>query len=238
MIERDCVYGGGEETVTGWLCAPEPASRKRHPGVLVVHGAHGLDDHVVSSSRRIAALGYAVFAVDLWGERKQPKGPDEFGPLLGRYAGDRDYWFSRIDAACAALAGQPETDATRIGAAGYCFGGASVLEYVRMGGRIAAGVSLHGGLDMVADDWSRAVAGTGILIATGADDPLAKSEDRMRIENAMSAAGIVWETDLYGGVRHAFSEPDTPATPPFAAYDAHADRRSFQAMTAFFAAML
>lgn len=238
MIERDVSYGADAEKKIAYFCAPADAAAQKRPGILVIHGAHGLDDHIIQSTRKIAALGYSVLAGDLWGGRKHPKGPEEFGPILGRFGQDRAFWFASLAEARDILCAQPEVDASRIGAAGYCFGGASVLEFVRMGGAIKAGVSFHGGLDMVADDWTQAIAGTEILIATGAEDPLAKLEDLARVETGMSAAGVVWEANIYSGARHAFTEPDTPHTPPFAGYDARADRRSFDAMCSFFRALL
>ena len=46
----------------------------------------------------------------------------------------------------AVLAGQPECDAGRLAAIGYCFGGTTVLELARSGADLKAVVGFHSGL--------------------------------------------------------------------------------------------
>lgn len=230
LQKQDIEYFHGGTRMLGAYRAPADASESL-PGVLVVHGAAGLTDHVIGCAERIAALGYATLAVDLWGDRRLLTNPADIGPMLGRFAGDRNLWMGRFEAARAVLASMPVVDANRLAAVGYCFGGATVLEHVRMAGRLRAVVCVHGGLDLVADDWSAAGEGE-VLICTGAEDPMAKPEDLDRLQRAMSGAGVRWQVDLYSHARHAFTEPDRQGMPPFAAYDARADRRSWAAMGA------
>lgn len=74
--------------------------------------------------------------------------------------------------ALATLAALPQVDAGRLGAIGFCFGGSVVLELARDGADLKAVVSFHGVLTTKAP----AVAGktrAGVLVCTGADDPLA-----------------------------------------------------------------
>lgn len=230
-IASDLEYSYEGARMIGRYFAPEGASDL--PGVLVVHAAHGLGDHVLGCAQRIAELGYAVLALDLWGERRLLTDPTEIGPALGRFSSDHGMWMGRVEAARQALVASGAVDAGRIAVLGYCFGGSTALEFVRSGGDVRAAVSFHGGLDTVGDDWSLAGADGRVLILTGADDPLAPEADVRRIEAAMSEAGIGWETNLYGGARHAFTEPDHPKRPPFAAYHAYADIRSWSAMRDF-----
>ena len=52
----------------------------------------------------------------------------------------------------------------------------------------------------------------------------------------MNAAGVDWALTSYGGAVHAFTNPANGNDPSKgAAYDAQADRRSWQAMKDFFA---
>ncbi|WP_051356929.1 dienelactone hydrolase family protein [Azorhizobium doebereinerae] len=234
MPARDITYSGDGIEMIGHFVTPDGAGLR--PGILLAHGAHGLDELVIANAGRLAAQGYAVLAIDLWGARARPQGPHEIAARLEGCTGNRRAWMARVEAARAALLAQPDVDAARVGALGYCFGGSTVLEYVRTGGAVAGGVSLHGGLDLVADDWS-AARPARVLICTGSADPMATSEDLARITGAMGRAGLSWEADVYGGVRHAFTEPDGPHRPPFARYDANADRRSWAAMSDLFAAL-
>ncbi|ODT83671.1 MAG: hypothetical protein ABS76_01765 [Pelagibacterium sp. SCN 64-44] len=231
VAARDLAYGYGGAEMLGRFFIPEEQGER--PGILVLHGAHGVDGFILSRAERLAGLGHAVLAIDLWGGRELVSDPAAIGPRLGAFAGDRDMWMGRIEAARTALVAQPGVDNSRIGALGYCFGGTGVLEFARRGGAVKGVVSFHGGLDMVEDDWS-GQAGASVLICTGAADPMARQEDRVRVEAGMSAADVAWETNLYGGVKHAFTEPDHPGQPPFAGFDARAERRSWVAMREFF----
>jgi dienelactone hydrolase len=110
-----------------------------------------------------------------------------------------------------------------------------VLEYVRAGGAVAGAVSFHGGLDLVSTDWARANAGASVLVLTGAQDPMAPREVVSALQDAMTAAGVDWEVAAYGGAKHAFTNPhaDKAGKPEIIAYDARADRRSWNAFTLF-----
>src|SRR5215470_7861792 len=67
MLETKTItYRDGETHLTGFLAA-DPAAGQR-PGVLVVHGGAGLDDHAKGRARRLAALGLVAFACDMYGE--------------------------------------------------------------------------------------------------------------------------------------------------------------------------
>ncbi|MDS9469897.1 dienelactone hydrolase family protein [Paracoccus sp. MBLB3053] len=231
MIAEDISYSQDGLLMRGCLVAPEGAGDL--PGILLVHGAHGLNGFILGIANRLAGQGHAVLALDLWGRREQLSDPARIGEKLGACVRNRAGWMSRVEVARAQLAARPEVDPDRIGALGYCFGGATVLEYARSGGDVAGVVSFHGGLDLVSDEWGTQSRGP-VLICSGSDDPMATPEDLTRLTGAMSAAGVAWELDLYGGARHAFTEPDAPGRPPFARYDARADRRSWAAMSEFF----
>ncbi|WP_339109900.1 dienelactone hydrolase family protein [Thioclava sp. GXIMD4216] len=231
MTARDLAYSLAGTTMSGrFVCGDSPLPR---PALLLVHGAHGLDRFMLDTAVRLADLGFAVLAVDLWGGRALPEGPQQIEARIGACLADRAAWMARLEAARQALAAQPEADAARIGMLGYCFGGSSALEFIRTGGAVRCVASIHAGLDLVANDWSAASAGR-VLLCTGSDDPMAQSTDLQRLTAAMSAAAVPWEADIYGGARHAFTEPDAPGRPPFARYDAYADQRSWAAMADFF----
>ncbi len=234
MPAKDIAYICGGTDMLGYLATPERDGK--HPGILLVHGAHGLDEFITRVADRLAAQGYAVLALDLWGGRAHPNGPDDISRYLGGCVADRKAWTARVEAGRDILLRQPRTSGAQLGALGYCFGGSTVLEYVRTGGKIMGAVSFHGGLDLVLDDWGAASA-VRTLICTGSDDPMANQPDLTRVTTAMSAAGRPWEVNIYGGVKHAFTEPDAPGRPPFAEYDENADGRSWAAMSHFFSAL-
>src|SRR5207244_10776414 len=59
-------YRDGDTELTGFL-AWDDAGKHRRPGILVVHGGAGLDNHAKGRARRLADLGFVVFACDMYG---------------------------------------------------------------------------------------------------------------------------------------------------------------------------
>lgn len=221
----------------GYYCRPRESCRPL-PGLLLVHGAAGLNEQMMAHARSFAAQGYGVLAVDLWGQRRVLNRPEEFAAMITTMLSDRRQWMSRLDAARHSLEQQPDIDPHAIGAVGYCFGGTSVLDYIRTGHRLQAAVSLHGGLNNVGNDWAVAPDDCRVLILSGVNDLMATQQDLGRIQQGLNDAGIRWEQTLYGQTRHAFTEPDNPHTPAFARYDLLADQRSWHSALGFLAAVL
>ena len=236
IVSRDVEYAHNSTRMLGFFCVGDGAAALR-PGVLIVHDAFGLGDRMKAIAARLAGLGYAAFAVDLWGGRKTLTDRAEIGATIGRFTADRAMWMGRIAAAHAALKAEPGVDGARIGAIGYCFGGASVLECARVGADFKAVVSFHGGLEAVGDEWTPGRTKAKVLVTTGFDDPMAPPQALVALLQAMTKAGVAWEADVYGHVKHAFTNPDAHRNnrPDVFAYDAGADARSWGAMRALFA---
>ena len=53
----------------GYLAIPR--GRGPHPGVVVIHAADGLTNHMKDVADRLAQAGYAALAVDLFGDRNR-----------------------------------------------------------------------------------------------------------------------------------------------------------------------
>ncbi|WP_022882236.1 dienelactone hydrolase family protein [Gryllotalpicola ginsengisoli] len=234
LTARDIPYEHRGTRMTGYFCAPK-GGQTGLPGLVLVHDAFGLGEPMIRLAHRYAHLGFAVLAADVWGERKVPGSGEEIGPLIGGMVADREEWLGRIDSAHAALVAQPEVAGPETAIAGYCFGGASALEYVRVGGPVRAAVSVHGGLDLLAPDWHEATRSAQVLVCTGSADPMATAALRDALTTAMTDAGITWELDLYSGAQHGFTNPlsDLPGMPPGVAYDERASERAWAATESF-----
>jgi len=75
-----------------------------------------------------------------------------------------------------------------------------------------------------------------VLVQIGADYPIIPPEQRAAFEEEMKGAGVDWRMLVYGGAGHSFTNPAANALGrPGFAYDALADRRSWQAMLDLFA---
>ena len=238
LVTRDVEYLHDGTRMVGYLCAP--ADARRSAGVLLVHDAFGVSPDMVAVAHRLADLGHAVLVADVWGDRTLPATQPEIGPLIGGMVTDRPRWMGRLAAAHEAAGGQPEIDGSRLVVLGYCFGGSSALEYVRTGGAVLGAVAVHAGLDLLAPDWSARTPDARVLVCTGSADPMATAAMRTELQDAMTAADVDWELDLYSGAKHAFTSPrsqDSP-TPDVVAYDPRAAARSWDATTRFLRELL
>jgi len=196
------------------LC-PSGATR----GVLLIHGGSGRGDHERARGDRLAALGYAVYAPDLFG------GPPTRDTIMA-LVGDPIELRRRVVSAWRVLADRvPLTVAV-----GHCFGGLVALELARAESDVRAVVSLHG---MLSTRAPVPAIRPRVLACTGAADPFCPPEQRSAFEAEMTAAGADWQHLIFGGATHGFSVPDIARDG--CAYHADADRRSWSAMLALFA---
>ncbi len=226
-------YRHGQTVLEGYLAYDDAVAGKR-PGVVVVHEWMGLNDYAKKRAEQLAGLGYVAFAIDMYGKGVRPKGDKEAAALAGKYRGDRKLMRERAAAGLDALRSNPMTDPRRIAAVGYCFGGTTVLEMARSGAPLAGVVSFHGGLDTPTPEDARNIKGK-VLALHGADDPFAPAAQRAAFEDEMRKGGVDWQLVVYGGAVHGFTNPDNGTDKSKGlAYDANADRRSWEAMKAFF----
>lgn len=227
-------YTQGGTTLEGFLAWDE-ASTARRPGVLVVHQWMGVTDNERMRAEMLAKLGYVALAVDVYGKGVRPTSTQEAGALAGKYKGDRALLRARLVAGLEELQRHPLVDTSRIAAIGYCFGGTAALELARSGANVAGVVSFHGALDTPTPADAKRIKGK-VLVLHGADDPWVPSEQVLAFEREMRDAGVDWQLVAYGGAVHAFTQKEAGNdSSKGAAYNERADRRSWEAMRAFFA---
>ena len=233
----DFEYREGETVLQGYLAYDDSVQGKR-PGVLVVHEWTGIGPYVKHRVEQLAGMGYVALAADIYGKGVRPKNAAEAGRTMTIYRNDRALLRARVRAGLEALLKQPSVDPTRVAAIGYCFGGMTVLELARSGADIAGVVSFHGVLDTPTPEDARNIKAK-VLVLSGGDDPNVPMEQVAAFVKEMRAAHVNWELTLYGGTVHSFTNPDAGNDPSKgAAYNAQADRRSWQAMRDFFREIL
>jgi dienelactone hydrolase len=227
-------YKQGDQVLEGYLAWDDSVTGSR-PGVLVVHEWTGLGDYVKMRCRKLAELGYVAFGADIYGKGIRPVTPQEAGATAGKFKKDQKLMRARVNAALDVLRGNPLCDPKRMAAIGYCFGGTCVLELARSGAEVAGVVSFHGGLSTANPADAKNIRGK-VLVLHGGDDPHVPPKEVQAFEDEMRAAGVDWQFVAYGGAVHAFTNPSAGSDKSRgAAYNAAADRRSWEAMTALFA---
>ena len=141
---------------------------------------------------------------------------------------------ARVNAALDVLEKQPQVDTKRVAAIGYCFGGTTVLELARSGADIAGIVTFHGGLDAPTRDAKNIKC--KVLICHGADDPYVPATDVTALQDELRTAKVDWQMIYYSGAVHSFTRVSAGNdNSKGAAYNEHADKRSWEAMKDFFA---
>lgn len=225
-------YKRGEKVFEGLLVYPDSIQGKA-PGVLMIHNWMGVSEETKTQAERVAALGYVVFAADIYGKGVRPKSREEAAQLAGQYRGNRALFRDHLVLGLETLRAQPQVDSKRILASGYCFGGTGAIELARSGADVQGVVSFHGGLDSPTPADGGKIK-TKVLALHGADDPYVKAEDLAAFEKEMQTYKVDWQLVKYGGAVHSFTEKAAGQdVSKGAAYDAKADARSFEDFKAF-----
>jgi carboxymethylenebutenolidase len=125
----------------GYLATPDDDGP--HPGVVVVHEAYGLDDHIKNVTRRFAAAGYTALAVDLFTDRNRAICMARYmtGLLVGSIRGRG---IDDLKSALTFLAKLPNVDAQRMGAIGFCMGGGLAIAWACTDSRLKAIAPFYG----------------------------------------------------------------------------------------------
>lgn len=227
-------YQHGNVSLEGWQAHDDTKSGKR-PAVLVVHQWKGLSDYEKKRAEMLAELGLNVLCVDIYGKGVRPANPKDAGAEAGKYKSNRSLLRDRVNVGLEILKKHPLTDTSRIAAIGYCFGGTTVLELARSGANVAGVVSFHGALDSPAPADGKNVK-CRVLALHGADDPFVPQKDVDAFSAEMRDAKVDWQLVSYGGSVHSFTLWDAGNdNSKGAAFNEKADKRSWEAMKAFFA---
>ena len=139
---RSIAYECEGTTLTGYFADNAPNTKK--PAILVAHEAFGINDHIRARTRRLAELGYAAFALDMYGVEGIPLSEAvrrhiELMSTPGRM-------LTRASAALRLLMALPGVDQNRMAAIGFCQGGITALELARSGAPIQCAVGFHPGV--------------------------------------------------------------------------------------------
>lgn len=230
-------YQEGDTTLEGFL-AYDTAQPSARPGVLIVHQWKGITDYEKKRAALIAELGYTVLVADIYGKGVRADNPKDAAALAGKYKSDRALLRARVKAALETLRRNPRVNPSSMAAIGYCFGGTTVLELGRSGADVQCVVSFHGGLSTPTPAGGKKVQAK-VLALHGADDPYVPPTEVAAFEKEMRDAGVDWQLVSYGGAVHSFTDWNAGNdNSKGAAYNEKADKRSWEAMKAFFAETL
>eukprot|EP00903_Cladosiphon_okamuranus_P008390 g8066.t1 len=230
----------------------------RLPGVILAHSAVGpQEDMILWKLDAIARLGYAAFALDMFGTGAALWNRAQSLAARRPITEDRSLMQARAMAAVRTLGQMEEVDQEKLAAVGYCFGGMAVLDLARMTmamarpdadgkedtsalPRLKAVASLHGilapilpcagGGGNVAEDAPIGVPRVLVLHATA--DPFVPPEQVQAMETEFLRRGANLEIVRYSGeALHAFTRPEKTLKADKDAglcYCKHADKDSWR----------
>lgn len=219
---EEIVYDVDGQAYAGYYAAPEGDAGGL---VIIIHDWDGLDAYEEKRADMLADLGYAAFAVDLFGQGNRPTTTEGKRAETGKLYDDREAMRARILGGMAAAREQADLPAV---VTGYCFGGAAVLELARSGEAedVVGYATFHGGLETPEGQSYEGVE-SPILIMHGGADSSVTMDDVATLSKELEASNTPYEIEVYSGAPHAFTVFGEDR------YRETADQKSWEAFTDF-----
>lgn len=221
-------YHYQDQQLEGYLVYPTPYIEPL-AGLLMAPNWMGIKPSDLDMAQDIAAQGYCVFVVDLYGQGRRPQDAAQAGEWVSKIR-DTEHEVGLIRAAHQALLTQKicVIDPEHVAAFGLCLGGHNVLEYARSGAEIKAAISFHGSLDQSGLYHMQQFKGS-VLVLDGACDPLVPREQLQAFSEEMKQTELDWQLISFGNTCHSFTEK-TANEPGVKQYNEKSSKRGFQAM--------
>jgi len=216
-------YQVNGQSYEGYYISPSD----RAPFVLLVHDWDGLTDYEIKRANMLADLGYAVFALDLFGAGVRPTEVKDKRQHTGELYQNRDKMRALMKAALDTAKNKGANIENAV-VMGYCFGGAAVLELARSGADLKGFATFHGGLKTPQGQNYSNTRGK-ILIMHGSADTAITMDQFVDLANELESAGVDHEMITYGGANHAFTVFGGSL------YQEAADKKSWKRFTEFLA---
>lgn len=214
-------------TLIGYFAAPQ--SDTPVAAVLVAPEWWGRNDYTEQRARELAEHGYAAFAIDMYGDKKTTTVATQANTWMTH----PDTIVTRASAALKTLAAQPEVNADKLAAVGFCYGGKVVLDLARSGARLQAVVTFHGTLTPKAPAQMGQVQAE-ILVLHGELDSMVTLDDVAAFKAEMYAAKVEHEVIVFADAKHGFSNPladeRAKANGVDLGYNANAEQQGLAAM--------
>ena len=252
VVETDVEIKTPDGTCDAAFIHPKSGS---HPGVLIWPDAFGLRPSMRAIGRRIAAEGYSVVVPNpFYRVSKAPftdasnfnfQNPDDMAKLRPLMASVNASGNAEKDATAyvAFLDAQKQVKTNKkIGAQGYCMGGALVVRTAAaLPDRIGAGASFHGG-GLVTDkpDSPHLLAPkikARMYFGIAASDDSRQPDAKEKLKEAFSAAKVSAEIEVYPA-QHGWCVPDMPVRDGAPIYNKAEAERAWAKLVALYKAAL
>jgi carboxymethylenebutenolidase len=208
----------------GYLATPDGDGP--FPGVVVIHEAYGLNEHIRDVTRRFAEAGYAALGADLFTGRNRAICMARYmaGMLMGSV---NRYGIDDLKASLTYLAKLREVDPGRLGAIGFCMGGSFAIAWACTDSRLKAIAPFYG----VNPRPLEVVRRLCPVVGSYPENDFTASAGR-RLDMVLDKHRVDHEIKVYPGARHSFFN-DTRAS-----YDKDAADDAWRRVLDFFATRL
>ncbi|MDQ8934251.1 dienelactone hydrolase family protein [Acinetobacter rudis] len=210
-----------------------PTQQTATAGVIVAPEWWGRNEYTEQRARELAEQGYAALAIDMYGDKKVTTDAKQAYEWMMQTFEHSDTLVIRATAALETLAKQPEVDATRLAAIGFCYGGKVVLDLARSGADLKAVATFHAVLATQTPAQQGQIKAE-ILVSHGALDSMVSLDDVENFKAEMNAAAANYQVLILENAKHGFSNPladeRAKANQVDLGYDAVAEKTSLAAM--------
>ncbi len=210
----------GKGEMDSFLAKPEGAGP--FPGMIVIHEIFGLNDNIREIAGQFAGQGYAALGVDLFSNRNRMVCMLQIihGMLIRPL---NNSMLDDLKSSVAFLQKQAAVDSNRIGAVGFCMGGAYALQLAITDKGMKAASVFYG----MNPKPLESVAEACPIVGSYPDKDFTASAAR-ELEASLTKYNVPHDIKIYDNTRHSFySQQRTP-------FEADAATDAWQRMLSFF----
>jgi carboxymethylenebutenolidase len=209
-------------TTNGYLATP---AEGKGPGVIVIQEWWGLVPHIKDLCDRFADEGFVALAPDLY-HGETTTSPDEAGKLMMSMRIDEAE--KDLRGAATFLLNHNATQGDKVGAVGFCMGGALSLYTATKNPQVGASVVFYGGHPNVHPDLPNLYA--PVLGLYAERDGFVTPDSVRELERKLNELGKSAEIHIYPAVDHGFFNDTRPTV-----YNEEAAKDAWQRVLEFFA---
>jgi len=225
---RDLGFQSDGTTINAYLARPRESGT--YPGILVIHEAWGVIEHIRDVTRRFANASYIALAPDLYTRVGAPKTNDSMDIVLSKLLELSDPQLVRdLNKAADLLASQSGMSG-KIGCIGFCMGGRTTLLYACSSNRLSAAIDCWGGAitaDMSPPSANQPTPVIDLvprlscpLYAIGGEEDANPSPAHIeQLRQRLQQSGKTFTTDVFKNAGHAFFADYRPSYREKAAFE-------------------
>lgn len=211
---EDVTFTSGEGVIQAYLAKPQGDGP--WPGIIVIHEAFGLVEHIRDVARRFAQLGYVALAPNLYSRVGAPNLADMSAVMATMFSLPDAQVVQDLEYSAVFLRRQPGSNG-RVGCIGFCSGGRQTLLYACSSDTVDAACDCWGGFITRATPTERTTParpvpvldlvpqlGCPLFAAFGEEDHNPSPTDAQALTQKLKAAGKSGQVKVFSGAGHAF----------------------------------